>query len=295
MNLESALAGWGQPPGASEEQRYKNAEKAITNALQASRALGDRDIRVFTHGSYANRTNVRKDSDVDIGVECKDVFFYDLPPGRTAEEYGFGPASSYDYSAFKNEVGEALKKYFGSRAVTRGNKAFNLRENSYHVEADVVPFFEYRRYTEHPWQPPEKGVELLPDKGGVVINWPDRHYANGVAKNQVTRRRFKALVRIVKGLCNHMRDAGVTEAGPIPGFLIECLVWNVSDQLLGGATYADDLGGALAFLAGATKTDQGCSEWGEVSDLKYLFLPGQAWTRAQANEFVLAVRRHTGL
>ena len=38
--------------------------------------------------------------------------------------------------------------HFGRPAVKRGNKAFNLRENTYHVEADVVPLFEFRQYLE---------------------------------------------------------------------------------------------------------------------------------------------------
>jgi hypothetical protein len=37
-----------------------------------------------------------------------------------------------------------LRSYFGANAVARGNKAFDVRETSYHVEADVSPFFEHR-------------------------------------------------------------------------------------------------------------------------------------------------------
>lgn len=62
-----------------------------------------------------------------------------------------------------------------------------------------------------------------------VINWPEQHYENGVAKNDRTSRSFKALVRILKSLRNEMDDNKVQAAGPIIGFLSECLIWNVPE------------------------------------------------------------------
>ena len=102
----------------------------IRNAITASSKLRDRETRVFTQGSYRNNTNVRQDSDVDIGILCSDTFFYDvLPTGTTRESLQISSAT-YDYPQFKNEVGEALVSYFGQGAVTRGNKAFDVKENS---------------------------------------------------------------------------------------------------------------------------------------------------------------------
>jgi len=43
-------------------------------------------------------------------------------------------------------VETALKNYFGSDKVIRGNKAFDIHANSYRVDADVVPAFAYRHY-----------------------------------------------------------------------------------------------------------------------------------------------------
>ncbi|MGH8615826.1 MAG: nucleotidyltransferase domain-containing protein, partial [Gammaproteobacteria bacterium] len=124
-----------------------------------------------------NRTNVRQDSDVDICVLCRDVFYYDLPAGVLHESYGITPAN-YEYAQFKNEVGAALSDYFGYSAVTRGNKAFDVHANSYRVDADVVPAFEYRRYTSASAY--HEGTKFLPDGGREVINWPSQNYENGV-------------------------------------------------------------------------------------------------------------------
>lgn len=168
-NWESTFRSWGQAPSQTERTKCENAEQAVRKAIAASSVLAARSINVFAQGSYANRTNVRQDSDVDICVLCRDVFYYDLPAGVLRETYGITPAN-YEYAQFKNEVGAALTDYFGRAAVTRGNKAFDVHANSYRVDADVVPAFEYRRYTSVSAY--HEGTKFLPDNGGEVINWP---------------------------------------------------------------------------------------------------------------------------
>jgi len=153
-------------------QRCENAVRAIRAAIDQSGALNRRNIQVFLQGSYRNRTNVRQESDVDVGILCYDSFLMDLPEGYTRESFGIAPAT-YTYAAFKDEVEQALVAYFGRRSVTRGNKAFDIRENTYRVDADVIACFEHRRYARDGRY--ESGVELIPDRGGRVINWPEQH------------------------------------------------------------------------------------------------------------------------
>jgi hypothetical protein len=291
MTWEETFSSWAQPPAKTEQERCDNAEKVVRNAINASDRLKNRNIKVFLQGSYRNNTNVKKDSDVDIGVLCYDVFFEQLPEGKKKEDFGIIPAD-YTYATFKNEVESALVSYFGRSAVTRGNKAFDIKENSYHVEADLAPFFEHRRYNSAGEY--LSGVELKPDNGGGVINWPEQHYNNGVSKNTNTNRRFKALVRIFKSLCNYMSDQGVAIAKTTPSFLLECLIWNVPNSNFGNSTYADDIRNCMIFLYNNTKTQDKCNDWGEVSELKYLFRNGQKWDREQANAFVLAAWNQVG-
>ena len=293
MTWEERFRAWSKPPGKTEQDRMENAEKAIKNAIHASHDLRVRNIRVFAQGSYRNNTNVRQDSDVDIAVVCQDVFLPEYPPGMTQKDFGDSD-SNYYYFTFKNEVGKALVDYFGSTAVTRGNKAFDLHETSYHVDADIAPFFEHRRY--HRNGEYLTGVELRPDNGipPKVINWPDQHYENGVAKNLATGRRFKAVVRILKSLANEMAEAEIQIAHRIPGFLIECLVWNVPNNYFNHPSYTQDVRGGLAHLITNTLSDNQCNEWGEVSELKYLFRPTQKWTRSDANLFLYAAWDYIG-
>ena len=218
---EAQFRAWAKPPGKTEEERCNNAASAIRNAIKASDKLRARGVSVFAQGSYRNNTNVRQDSDVDIGILCTDTFFFDLPGRTTRETFRIGPAT-YGYAQYKNEVEKALVSYFGRSAVTRGNKAFDVHETSYHVEADVAAFFEHRRYSADGRC--LKGVGLRTDQEDRrIINWPEQHYANGCRKNNDTGTRFKSIVRVLKALSNEMTENRVT-GGDIPGFLIECLV-----------------------------------------------------------------------
>jgi len=289
---ETEFRQWAKPPDKTEQNRCDNAAAAIRNAIKASNKLQGRDVSIFAQGSYRNNTNVRKDSDVDIGILCRDTFFFHLPKGTTREAFRIEPADYY-YGQFKNEVEDALVDHFGRAAVARGNKAFDVHETSYHVEADVAPFFEHRRYeTDGTYI---EGVELQTDRDGRrVINWPEQHYYNGCWKNEETGKRFKSIVRVLKALSNEMMEQQVCD-GDIPGFLIECLVWNVPNDRFQKTIYAEDVKAALVFLYEHTKTDEMCGEWGEVSELKYLFRPIQKWTREQANAFTVAAWNYAGL
>lgn len=289
MNWESTFKSWASPPSKTEQQKCDNAAGQISKAIDASDKLRDYQIKVFAQGSYRNHTNVRNDSDVDICILCTSVFFvdYSFSEGLTDADVGLR-GHSYTYAMFKNDVQAALNSYFGANNVTRGNKAFDIHENSYRVDADVVACFEHRRYMGKPnggfWY--NSGTELHPDNGGKIINWPNQNYENGVLKNNKTQRGFKAGVRIIKCLRNKMDENGIRAAEPIPSFLLECMAWNVPDNGYLHDSYAADIRYALAHLFNGTITYDRCKEWGEINELKYLFRNSQNWTRDQAHQFL---------
>lgn len=289
---ETIFRDWARPPGDSEKNRCDNAVSAIRNAIKRYSKFEDRDISVFAQGSYRNNTNVRQDSDVDIGILCTNTMLNDYPEGMTAKDFGLINAT-YHFEEFKDDVERTLVGQFGRDAIKRGNKAFDVHETSHHVEADVAPFFEHRRYNRDGSF--ESGVALLTDKENVkIINWPEQHYSNGVEKNKTTGMRYKSIVRILKKLSNEMADGRVA-GGNIPGFLIECLGWNVPNDRFQHQNYSDDVRSALVFLYQHTKTDDMCREWGEVSELKYLFRTFQKWSREEANAFTYAAWNYVGI
>jgi len=284
---ESVFSTWAKGPSTTEQQKAENAERHIREAIAASDKLKNRNIKVLTQGSYRNRVHVRRESDVDIGVLCYDTFFPEYPDNNIKESVAKSLTdSTYSYTTFKNEIEEALVARFGRSAVTRGKKAFDIKENTYRVEADVVAFFEHRRYTSATSY--LSGVEMIPDDYSppMIRNWPEQHYENGVSKNDATGRKYKRLVRILKTLSNEMASAGIKSAEKAPSFLIECLVWNTPNPYFNHSTYTDIVRSALAHLFNNTMTDAECIEWGEVSELKYLFKGSQPWTRQDAHNFI---------
>jgi hypothetical protein len=293
---EQTFRNWSKPSSDTEQEKAENAERMVRDAIRDSHTLADRNVGVFVQGSYKNNTNVREDSDVDICVCCYDSFFTDFAfsNGLTRADVGVVDAT-YSYTQFKNDVESALVARFGRAEVTRGRKAFDVHANTYRLDADVVPCFEHRRYwSRNGHNGYISGTEFLPDDGGLVINWPKQHYENGAGKNRATGNRFKFMVRALKRLRNEMQRKGVAAAAPIASYLIECLVWNTPDGKFGNPYYSADLRAVLAHTFTATRSVEECGEWGEVSELKYLFRTIQPWTREQANAFLLAAWRYAG-
>lgn len=227
MVSEQTFQVWARAPSETEQTKCDNAVNVIRKALDASALLSRRRLRVFAQGSYCNRTNVRQDSDVDICALYSDTIFYDLPVGMFPANFNLTDVT-YPYSQFKNEVSAALSSYFTQAHVVRGNKAIDIKENTYRLAADVVPCFVYKDFTPNGMF--REGVGFVSDASLRIINWPDQNYANGVTKNTATGQRFKAMVRILKRLCYAMKDENIPAAGPIPSFLVECLVYYVPDE-----------------------------------------------------------------
>ena len=83
---EERLQSWTAPLSDTEKQRADNAIKMIRAAIDGSEELKHMDIEIFTQGSYANNTNVRSESDVDVCVMLKDVFHGVYPDGKKRED-----------------------------------------------------------------------------------------------------------------------------------------------------------------------------------------------------------------
>lgn len=289
---ESTLRSWTASLSKSEEDRAENAIKMIKSAIDANAELKTMDIEVFVQGSFANNTNVRIESDVDVCVMLRSTFFYDLPEGKVEADYGIIPGS-ITFQRYRNLVKKALQDKFGSSYVTDGNKSLRIRENTYHVQADVVPAFQYRRYTTTVGSYYE-GVQFYAKDGKQVTNFPKVHIKNGTAKNNRTWYKYKELVRIMKHIKNDMVDDGMTNGDKITSFLVECLVWNISDATITGySSWTETVKQAIKYLYNAIKDDKH-KEWGEVSELLYLFHNGRKWTDQDAMQWLYDVWNYLG-
>ena len=192
---EETLNNWKKPPSDTEETKLSNIERMVRECINEDATLKNMRIKTFGQGSYVNDTNVRLNSDVDLNVKYIDGFYFDLPSGMTRSDFGLNNPSSYSASEFKSDVQSALVRRFGSD-VKRKNKCIAIEGNTNRVGADVVPTWEYRRYTRNGNY--VEGVRFFADSRQTVTNFPIQHIENGKLKNSRTQRRFKRLTRIYK-------------------------------------------------------------------------------------------------
>ena len=293
---ESTLQSWTAPLSNSEEERAENTINMIRSAINGSDELKTMDIEVFTQGSFANNTNVRTESDVDVCVMLNDTFHFDLPDGKNREDYGFTPAT-LTFFDYRDMVKRALQKKFRSDYVEDGNKSLKIHENTYHVDADVVPAFQLRNYFYGKSTDRSNYVEgtwFMSKSGQEVKNYPKIHIRNGRNKNTTTNGEYKKLVRIMKHVKNNMVDDHVTNGDKITSFLVECLVWNIpNEKITRYSTWTVTLREAIRYLY--QEIDAGRhTKWGEVSEILYLFHSGRKWTDQDAKQWLVDAWNYLG-
>lgn len=83
-----------------------------------------------------------------------------------------------------------------------------------------------------------------------------------------------------------MIEANIYVKESITSFLLECLFWNVPNNIFNdNLKWSEQLKSALQYIYSNTKTEERCNKWCEVSELLYLFV-GRKWTTKDVNEFV---------
>lgn len=290
---EDTLTNWTKPPSDSEETKLSSAERMVRDAINEDPVLSGKSTEVFGQGSYANDTNVRLNSDIDINVRYTGGFYFDLPEGTSREDFGLNSPIEYSLDEFKNDVYTALVRKFGADSVQRKNKCLTVLGNAYRVETDVVPTWNYRRYNKSGSY--VLGAKLRADSGEYVVNYPKQHIENGKQKNAETNRRFKRLTRISRKLRYKMINDGIPVSDSITSFLLECLVWNVPNSILNdNNTWQERLKDSIVYLYQHTKDEDKCDEWGEVSELLYLFRGNRKWSKNDVNQFLVDAWNYLG-
>ena len=284
--LEYTLKSWSHRSSNSEDQKSENATKMIRKAIDASPKLSSKNIRIIPKGSYHNNTNVRLNSDVDVAVKLLDIFFPKYPKGMNAATFGHGSGSYYPFHVYRRDVEEAIIDAFGYENIDFGDKSIKVQSNSYRVDADVVPCMDHRRYDSS--KNFVSGTEFLGKYSNEdVVNFPEQHYKNGVQKNNDTSRRYKRVVRILKRLKYRMLEENYNFEN-ISSFLIESLVFNVPNRYFNNDNLSKDVSNALRFLLANTEKREHCKDWGEVSELLYLFHSERKYTLEETHQFLKA-------
>ena len=167
---EKQISKMASPISQSENEKCKNAIRMVRDAMKKLNYTDDgKDIRSYmtksysyaldlrqqytgkkitllVQGSYANKTNIPTESDVDVAVILKSTFIAKYRAGATDSNYGFTDGT-FSASELKDEVETALKQHFGYQGVKRHDKCIKVIGNTYRVDADIVPAYRYRDYS----------------------------------------------------------------------------------------------------------------------------------------------------
>jgi hypothetical protein len=270
---EAWLATASGPASPTEEDQRNRTESRIRDAIARAPDIPS-SVRVYAKGSYANNTNVRRDADVDVAVEWIEQFkvmTWGKTEGMTAEQLGYIPVFDMISPAeFRRRVEQAVIDAFSPSAVdTTPDKHIGVAAGTNTLDADVVPCIQLNRYD-------DVGVcvvghRIFPKSGAAPVdNYPQQNYDNGVAKNNSTSRRYKEIVRCVKRLVAELYDERIIPRD-YPGYLLECLLYNVPNDYFGHARRYDDMQAVLRHLWSGLGSEDTYLEWTEPSELLMLF------------------------
>lgn len=231
------------------DNKSKNTYDMIVGLLKkhCSDIVDVNSESVFLQGSYANHTNIKDDSDIDVVVLAYNVFGNNarevLPPVKIEEFNRIYSDSYYTLEEFKEALYQRLNGVFSSGGrinIERGNKTLKFNQNEefwQYVPVDIVPAFEYRKYSANSVVDKDKqieGVKIYDSyKKEYIINYPKVHKKNGEAKNQTyrTNGNYKETVRIFKQIKKHLIDTKVISEDLMPSYNLECMLYNVPDNL----------------------------------------------------------------
>ena len=282
MVTEDQLISWTKPSSDTEQDKQDRTERMIREAISDHPEFHDCTLSVYAKGSYPNKTNVRTESDVDIAVQCSNVFYHNTAIDVPGDSY----SGRWTPSKLRTEVGHALRAKFGSQVDTSGKVAINVSSGSARVDADVIPCFNYRRYfTSGSYK---KGAKVFRKDGSSTENYPQDHLEKGRTKNNDTNQFYKKTVRILKRTANAMESDGYHRA--VPSYLVESLVYNCPNDLFSPPPWIATVKAIIVHIWQNTQGDNEPSEgpWKEADDFKYLFHKDQSWNRKDAREFAKA-------
>lgn len=289
MNLEEQLAGWTGPSSDTEKEKQDRTERMICQAIDSHEPFNRCSLKVYAKGSYANNTNVRADSDVDIAVECTDVLYWE-----ESEEGVYAPSQKYEGiwtpAKLRIELLAAMNAKFPNQVDATGSTAIQINSNSARVDADVVPCFSYKYYMKSETR---AGTKIFKTNGRSIVNYPAQQLENGIDKNKRTGYAYKKGVRLLKRIENEMAADGTFRE--LPSYFMECLAYNCPDSVFSSSTWTECLQQMLLHIWDKLQGDEpDMGRWVEVNNCFHLFHSNQKWSRKDGREFAKAAWNYFG-
>ncbi len=258
---ESQLETWAKQ-GSIVQSRDTYA--AVKTTLDDSGSYYHaKSFESFLQGSYANDTNVYRDSDVDVVMRLDSAWYHDARLLPADQYQGFQRAyprdAEYGLPEFKTEVAAWLRRTFNG--VTVGSKAIFIPGGGARRDCDVLVcarFKYYYRFNNPSDESYAEGICFFLRDGTQIVNFPKQHSANCTAMHKATNQWFKPTVRIYKNMRNHLVDSNLLQDGIAPSYFIEGMLWNVPGDRFGNR-YDDTFVATFNYLADANRATFTCA------------------------------------
>ncbi len=259
---EEQLVTWSHQaaPGPS-----RDTYAAVKNVLEDKAApFADKNPDIFLQGSYANDTNVARDSDVDV-VACIATTFAHDANTLAADQYqafqkAYPNSAAYSYAQYKQDVARWLAQKYGN-GVRAGRKAIYIPAGQNRRECDVLPAIEYRYYygfNSIANQSYARGICFYLPDSTQIVNFPKQHSDNCTAKHQATNSWFKRTVRVYKNMRNYMVDRNLLQEGVAPSYFIEGMLHSVADGTF-GTSFTETFVATFNYIVNADRSEFRCA------------------------------------
>ncbi len=277
-------------PSATEREKAARTHNMIRQHLESDPALKKYGIDTFLQGSYKNSTNVRGDSDVDLGSETAKVFYYDTDwlPTETRYEYGTPQPSlkesvesslnalgsgGFTFWEYRADVLASLQREYGFTNVVDGNKAITVKGNAFRLDADVLACTTFRQYFKDRDGKAayHTGISFYTKANDRIVNFPKQHFENLAEKDQGNDGKVKECIRILKRVRNELEDKGTWDRKRSPSFYLESFVWNAPDNKFVGG-YEVMMENVLSYLYHDVKEKKANGKLDTYSQANNIFL-----------------------
>ena len=201
------------------------------------------NFEAFLQGSYANATNIKNDSDVDIVLKYDNIYQCDNTSLSEREKKEFNEYfndAQLTFKEYKDTIFTQLKKELSGlsrvRSIEYKPKSIKISLQNPNIDVDVVPCFEYRKYSSFSINDPLnvdnyiEGISFYNTiDNSFIVNYPKQHIKNGECKNNKynTDGRYKITIRFMKKIKSILVDNYLISEKKVSSYFIENLLYNV--------------------------------------------------------------------
>jgi hypothetical protein len=288
---EEKFRCWSQPPSKDIQRKFGKQIRILRSCMLRSisdrERLGlDKDImEVSFQGSYGGSINIER-SDIDIGIRL----VYEPISCDSQNINSILHLSQFDHWKSKlcklNELVEKLLiRRFGKENVERSPWGyFKVHEQHSGVTIEVLPAIVRGGEVQ----------EWMTDDGELISDAFKQVDANRTRKHNMTGKRFRKVVRILKRILYEMKDSNTEKYNSITSHLIESVIYNAPNSIFSHEKITDDIRGILEYGILSTHDDKGCEEWKRLDGKNYAFRGPRCWDRQEIHDFLVDIWNYIG-